>query len=181
MHKPFVGTTLVLVLAGLVATVPAVPTVPAKPAAPAEVGTLLKADQLKAEPFQDAKVIANLAAGNKVEILQRQGGWFRVKTAKTSGWVRMLSVRRGEAGKASAGSEVGGLLALASGRAGTGKVVATTGIRGLNEEQLKTAKYSESELALADSLVASRAAAAKFAATGKLVPRAIAYLPAPKE
>jgi hypothetical protein len=104
-----------------------------------------------------------------------------VKTAKGDGWVRMLSVRRGEARKASAEGEVSGLLGLASGRAGTGKVVATTGIRGLSEEQLKAAKYSESELKLSDSFVETLAEARKFAARGKLVPRNIDYLSAPAQ
>jgi hypothetical protein len=163
---------LVLALAGLLA---------GASAGSADTGTLLKADQLRAEPFRDANAVATLAPGDRIEILQRQGGWFRVKTAKGAGWVRMLSVRRGEAGKANAKGEVTGLLSLVSGRAGTGKVVATTGIRGLNEEQLKAAKYSESELKLSDSLVVGRAEAAKFAARGKLAPRAIDYLPAPTQ
>ena len=172
MSKTYIGPAFVLALAGLFAAVPAVAT---------ETGTLLKADQLKVEPFRDAKAVSTLAPGDRVEILRRQGGWFRVKTGKGRGWVRMLSVRRGEAGKASAANEVGGLLGLASGRAGTGKVVATTGIRGLNEEQLKAAKYSESELGLSDSFGESLVEARKFAAKGKLAPRRIDYLPAPTE
>jgi hypothetical protein len=172
MSKSLAGPALFLALAGLLAAVPALS---------AETGTLLKADPLRAEPFRDARTQATLAPGDIVEILQRQGAWFRVKTAKGDGWVRMLSVRRGSAGKANAAGEVSGLLGLASGRAGTGKVVATTGIRGLNEEQLVAAKYSESELTLADSLVQSRADAGKFAARGKLAPRAVDYLPAPTE
>src|SRR5512142_11003 len=134
MCKSHVGPALVLALAGLFATVPVYA---------AQTGSLLKADQLRAEPFRDANAVATLGPGDKAEILERRGGWFRVKTAKGTGWVRMLSVRRGEPAKASAESDVSGLLGLASGRAGTGKVVATTGIRGLNEEQLKAAKYSE--------------------------------------
>lgn len=172
MSNAFVGPTLVLALAGLLAAVPTLS---------AETGTLLKADQLRAEPFRDAKAKSTWAPGDNVEILQRQGGWFRVRTAKGDGWVHMLSVRRGKAGKANAEGEVSGLLGLASGRAGTGTVVTTTGIRGLSEEQLIAAKYSESELRLSDSLVQSRAEAGKFAARGKLVPRAVAYLPAPTE
>jgi len=150
-------------------------------AAAADTGKLQKADQLKAEPFRDARTVSTLAAGDNVEILKRQGGWFQVKSAKGSGWVHMLSVRRGEAGKASGESDTTALLALASGRAGTGKVVATTGIRGLNEEQLKAAKYSESELRFSDSLVQSATDAQKFAARGKLAPRTMDYLPAPTE
>ncbi len=172
MSRAYLGRIPLLILAALL---------PALPAAAAESGALLKADQLKAEPFRDANAIATLTSGEKVEILKRQGAWFRVNTAKGAGWVRMLSVRRGEAAKASAEGEVSGLLGLASGRAGTGKVVATTGIRGLDEEQLKAAKFSDSELKLSDSLVVGLAQARTFAEMGKLIPRKVDYLPAPKE
>ena len=143
-----------------------------------ESGTALKADALRAEPFADAKETAKLAAGDKVEILKKNGGWLQVKSAKGSGWVRMLSIRKGEARKGS--GEASGVLALASGRAGTGKVVATTGIRGLNEEELKSAKFSETEVKLAESYATSKAEAQKFATQGKLAARKFDYLPAPQ-
>ena len=144
-----------------------------------ESGAMVKADELKAEPFRDAKTISKLTTGDKVEILKKNGGWFQVKSTRGSGWVRMLSIRRGEARKASAGSEVAGLAGLASGRAGTGRVVATTGIRGLNEEELKAAKFNEAELKLAESSLTSRTEAKKFAAKGKLSARKLDYLPEP--
>jgi hypothetical protein len=142
-----------------------------------EAGTALKADDLKAEPFRDAKTVGSLATGDRVEILTREGGWFQVKSAKGSGWVRMLSVRRGEARKG--GDDAAGVLGLASGRAGTGTVVATTGVRGLNEEQLKAAKYNEAEVKKVESFTTTQAEARKFAAEGKLVARKVEYLPAP--
>jgi len=142
-----------------------------------EPGTALKADDLKAEPFRDAKTVGSLAAGDRVEILKKEGGWFQVRRAKDSGWVRMLSIRRGEARKG--GDDAAGVLGLASGRAGTGTVVATTGIRGLNEEELKAAKYNEVEVKKAESFTTTQAEARKFAAEGKLVPRKVEYLPAP--
>lgn len=144
----------------------------------AEIGTLLKADEIKAEPFRDAKTIAPLTNGETVEILKQSGGWYQVKSPRGSGWVRMLSIRKGEMRKG--GGNASGLLALSSGRTGTGKIVATTGIRGLNEEELKAAKFDEAELKRADSYVASKADAAKFAASGKLVARPFDYLPPPK-
>ena len=142
-----------------------------------EAGTALKADDLKAEPFRDAKTVGSLTSGDSVEILKRQGGWFQVKSVKGDGWVRMLSVRRGEARKG--GGDAAGLLGLASGRAGTGRVVATTGIRGLSEEELKAAKYDEAELKKAESFATTRADAQKFAAAGKLAARKVEYLSAP--
>ncbi len=144
----------------------------------ADSGTALKADVLRAEPFGDAKAVATLSAGDKVEILKKEGGWLQVKGAKGNGWVRMLSIRKGEARKGSVGAA--GLLGLASGRAGTGKVVATTGIRGLNEEELKTAKFNATELKLAESFATSLPEAQKFAAQGKLAARKFDYLPAPE-
>jgi hypothetical protein len=140
-----------------------------------ESGTALKADAIRAEPFGDAKQVAKLATGDKVDILKKDGGWLQVKSAKGKGWVRMLSIRKGDAKK---GSGTGaGLLALSSGRAGTGKVVATTGIRGLNEEELKAARFDAKELQLAESYAVKKADAQKFAKQGKLVARPFGYLP----
>ena len=143
-----------------------------------ERGTSLKADDLKAEPFRDARTVGSLNAGDSVEILKKQGGWFQVKSGKGSGWVRMLSIRRGEARKGSV--DAAGVLDLASGRAGTGRVVASTGIRGLGEEDLKAAKYNELELKKAESFAATQAEAWRFAAEGKLVARKVDYLSAPE-
>lgn len=141
----------------------------------AESGTALKADAIRAEPFGDAKQVATLAKGDTVEILKKDGGWLQVKSAKGKGWVRMLSIRKGDAKKGSGEAE--GLLSLASGRAGTGKVVATTGIRGLNEEELKAASFNAQELKLDESYAVSKADAQKFAKQGKLVARPFGYLP----
>ena len=148
------------------------------PAWAAETGTLLKIEAIRAAPFGDAKTMTTLAAGDKVTILKKTGGWLQVKSPKGTGWVRMLSVRKGEASRKPGAAT--GLLGLASGRAGTGKVVATTGIRGLNEEDLKTAKFNEAELKLAESFATSGGDAHKFAAQGKLVARKFDYLSVPQ-
>ena len=142
-----------------------------------EAGSVVKNDELKAEPFRDAKTVAALAAGDKVDILKKDGGWLKVRSAKGNGWVKMLSIRRGDARKGT--GDAAGLLGLASGRAGTGRVVATTGIRGLNEEELKAAKFDAAQLKLAESYITSRAEAQKFAAKGKLAAHQVEYLPAP--
>jgi hypothetical protein len=142
-----------------------------------EAGTALKKDNLMAEPFRDAKIVGPLNTGDKVEILKKQDGWFQVKSAKGSGWVRMLSIRLGEARKGTV--DTTGVLGLASGRAGTGKVVATTGIRGLSEEDLKAAKYNEPELRKTESYGVTRAEAQKFASEGKLAARKVEYLQVP--
>lgn len=142
-----------------------------------ETGTTIKSDSLKAKPFADADTLATLPSGTRLDILKKDGGWFQVKSGKASGWMRMLSIRRGDS--KSAGNELSGLAGLASGRAGTGKIVATTGIRGLNEEELKAARYDEKQVSLTESYASSRNEAQKFAAAAKLKPQQVSYLPNP--
>jgi hypothetical protein len=142
-----------------------------------ESGSALKNDTLRAEPFSDAKMAGSLNRGDKVDILERKGAWLRIKAGKSTGWVRLLSIKRGEASKS---SDASGLLSVASGRAGTGQVVSTTGVRGLNEEELKSAKFNEEEVKKMEANSISADAAKKFAAGGGLKTRKQDYLPEPK-
>ena len=103
----------------------------------AETGTVLKDDALRAEPFADARSTGNLKRNDAVEILEKKGAWLRVKSGKQSGWVRLLSVRRGSAAQ---GNEAAGVLGLASGRAGTGQVASPTRVRGPSADAPKAAQ-----------------------------------------
>lgn len=142
-----------------------------------ESGTALKADSLRAEPYADAKTTGTLVRGDKLQIISKQGAWLKVQTAKNTGWVRLLSVKRGAtSGSSNSASDV---LNLASGRAGTGQVVATTGVRGLSEEDLKSAKFNEAEVKALESYTQSADQGQQFAAAGKLKAIKFAYLPAP--
>lgn len=152
----------------------------AGPAQGAETGTALKADDIKAEPFRDAKTVGSLAKGDTVEILAKKSGWLQVKARGKQGWVRMLSVRRGEAGRPDAGKEAEGIAGLATGRAGTGQVVSATGVRGLSEADLKEARFNAEELQKAESGRVSAQAAQTFAQAGELSARQIAFLPEPR-
>lgn len=141
----------------------------------AEKGSALKADIVRKEPYADAKKAGDMIKGEKLEIAGKKGAWLNIKTAKTKGWVRLLSVKRGAAGSA---SQVKGVLDVATGRAGTGKVVATTGVRGLNEEELKNAKYNEEEVLKMESYTQSVQQAQQFAKQGGLKAVTLGYLPA---
>lgn len=142
-------------------------------------GVVLKPDEIKAEPFKDAKTLGAVDKGDTVEITSKQGGWLQVTAGKVQGWVRMLSVKQGAASGANAGKELSGVVALSTGRAGTGQVVSSTGVRGLGEEDLKAAKFNAAELKLADAGVVAPAAAASFAQEAKLTIREVAFLPEP--
>jgi hypothetical protein len=146
-----------------------------------EIGTALKADDIKAEPYKDAKNLGKIAKGDTLEILARQSGWLRVKLGTREGWVRMLSVRRGQAGAPDVAREVGGIAGVATGRAGTGQVVSATGVRGLSEADLKDAKFDEAQVALAESYAATADAAQSFAALAQLKTRRVDPLPDPRQ
>lgn len=147
----------------------------AVPASAAEMGSVIRADGIRVEPFRDARTIATLNAGDKVEIMKKNGGWLQIKSPKGKGWVHMLNVRKEGVRKDSAGA--GGLLDMVTGRAGTGKVVSTTGIRGFDEVELQSAKYNEAELNLLESYAVNQTEAKLFAVQGQLVARKFDYLP----
>lgn len=131
----------------------------------AEQGSALKNDNLRSEPFADAKITGSLARGENLEIIKKQGAWLQVKSTKSSGWVRLLSVKRGAA---TSTNQAAGVLAVASGRAGTGQVVSTTGVRGLSEQELKAAKFNEEEVKTLESYTLSADKGQAFAKAGNL-------------
>ena len=149
------------------------------PALAQDQGVALKQDDIKAEPFKDAATVGTIKKGDSVSILKKQGGWLKITAAKGTGWIRILSVRKGATGS-NAASEIAGVASVATGRAGTGQVVSTTGVRGLGEEDLKGAKFSEEELKKAEAAAIPAEKAKQFAVKGELVARTVSWLPAPK-
>lgn len=137
----------------------------------AETGTALKADTLRAEPFADAKSAGTLTQNESLQILNKKGAWLQVKTKKSTGWIRLLSVKR-----TSTGNALQGTVDVATGRAGTGKVVSTTGIRGLSAEELQTAQFNEAEMKKMESYTVSKADGQQFASAGGLSANQTAYL-----
>jgi uncharacterized protein YgiM (DUF1202 family) len=131
----------------------------------ADTGSALKSDSMRFEPFADAKVTGAINKGDNLEILKKKGAWLQVKSKSKTGWVRLLSVKRGGS---STNNQVGGVLAAASGRAGTGQVVSTTGIRGLSAEELKAAKFNESEVKTLEGFTQSAEQGRRFANAGNL-------------
>ena len=145
-----------------------------------ETGVALKADGIKSEPFKDADTVGNLNKGDTVQIVTKKGGWLRIKAPGGAGWVRMLSVKRGAGGGSNAASELGGIAAMSTGRAGTGQITSATGVRGLSEEDLKAAKFDAAELSRAQGNAVSASVASQFAAAAKLAGQSVAFLPEPR-
>lgn len=137
----------------------------------AETGVVLKPDQLRADAFSDAKVVGNVNKNDAVDILNKKGAWLQIKTAGKTGWVRLLTVKRNSA----SANNIAGVVGVATGRSGTGKVVSTTGIRGLSAEDLKTAQFNEAETKKLESYAVSADEAKKYASSGGLSSRQYPY------
>lgn len=139
-------------------------------------GTLIRACELKNQPFIDADTLASLPDSAPVTVLDNQGGWSRIKTADgKQGWVRLLNIR---IGKPDEPAVVGKSLAQLGGviRTGTTKSAATTGVKGLSKEEIRAAKPNPQEIRRLEAARAKPREVDQFAAARKLVAQDIPEL-----
>lgn len=145
-----------------------------------------RATELRAQAASDAAVVANLAEGSALQIVQRRGAWSEVRAADgKQGWVRMLHLRMGgstatqpsTASNASTGGASLNALAgiLAPSRAGSSAVV-TTGVRGLDEADLKNARPNPNELRRMQTFAANKPAGEDFGRRSRLNAQRVDYL-----
>jgi hypothetical protein len=152
---------------------------PAPPAAASSVpGTVLRAEKLYSQPASTSKVTASVAKGASVEIVGKQAGWLRVKAGSQSGWIRLLSVRAGSGGLGGLG--VGDVVGAATTRSDPTRIVAVAGLRGLNDEDLKQAKFNAEELARMDARNVSATQVRTFASQSGLAAVSVPDLPKPQ-
>lgn len=136
--------------------------------------------ELKEKPFIDSKTLKKLPKNTAIAIIDRSGGWLNVTSGGVQGWVRLLHVSSQPPGAGGASAdELKSAVKMATGRAGGGNIVATTGIRGLSEEQLRDAKPNPEEEQRLEGYAASAAQATGYARANKLERRQVPYLPAP--
>lgn len=144
-------------------------------------GLALKDENLMTKPSSTASSVGKMTKGMTVEIVAKQGGWLQVKAGKSQGWVRLLSVR---AGSGAAGSDglagVAGVAGAVTQKSDPSRVVAVAGVRGLNEEDLKGAKFNAEELARMESFAVTSAQAKAFADKSGLKSQNVASLPKPE-
>lgn len=143
----------------------------------ASPGTVLRNERLYARPSPSAPVAGTVTKGAAVTIVSKQGGWLRVTSGRTTGWIRLLAVRAG--GNGASGAGVGDVFGAATRRADPSRVVAVAGLRGLNDEDLKQAKFNAEEMARLESIEVSTAQTRTFARQAGLVPVDVPALPAP--
>lgn len=141
-------------------------------------GTVLRAEKLYSQPAATSKVTASVTKGAKVDILAKQGGWLKVKAGTSTGWIRLLSVRAGAGGLGGAG--VGDVVGAATTKSDPSRVVAVAGLRGLNDEDLKQARFNGEELARMEALAVKQAQARSFASQSGLAAVSVPDLPRPQ-
>jgi len=133
-----------------------------------ERGIILRAGDLYAEPFIDANKLGAVAPNQPVTIVERRGGWLAIETGGRRGWVRMLIVRL-EAAPQPGGSTA----ALRTGSTGT---TVATGVKGLDDADIRNAGIDRAQLAKLDMLGADDNEARKQAARTNLKEAAVPYL-----
>ncbi len=132
-----------------------------------QVGTLTGPAELRSTPFADGKTLKTLPKGTSVEVIKRVGGWYQVKATGTEGWVRMWLLRFSTqvTGKDAAKQNVA---VLQSGRGSSTYTTATTGVRGLSEEELQNAKPNPAAVKALEQFAVTPEDAQKFARKGDL-------------
>jgi hypothetical protein len=143
-------------------------------AAHAENVTLERESVLRAEPRTDAAAVATLPLGATGEALARQGAWVQVRSGNATGWLYSFNVRFG--GTAGGGDGTGSVLGRIFGPRQRVNVTSTIGIRGLDEEDLKQARFDGGQVQQLDSFAASREQAESHAGEAGLSAGRVEYL-----
>ena len=138
----------------------------------AENGYVIRAADLMDQPFIDATKTGSVTANEAVEIVQRQGAWVRVAVGGKTGWVRRLNMRMGGATLPdSKGKTNTAFLTTGS----SGRTV-TTGVKGLDEENIRNATPDAAELETLNGLGVTADDAKALAASDKLTENQVDYL-----
>lgn len=141
----------------------------------AEPATLARAAELMKEPASDAPRVATLPENAAVDAGERRGGWIRVRTAAgEEGWVKLLSLRYAGPGAVRQG-DTGLAQAVNVARTGTSGTRVTTGVRGLDAEEIANARPNPAELSRLKRFASTREASAAFADAAKLRSQPVDY------
>lgn len=151
--------------------------------AQADSAHTIRPTELHADSQSDAATLATLPENTALEVLQRRGAWSQVKSATQTGWVRMLNLRfdakAGAAPTSASGNPLGGLTGLlASGRT-SNSGTDTTGVRGMNEEDLNKAQANLTEFKKMQGFATDKSVAQAFGKRSKLKVATVPYLADP--
>jgi hypothetical protein len=146
----------------------------------AQTGITRDAVELRAAPYSDANLVTSLPTQTKVEILGRRGGWIKLNVeAYGQGWVPLHKVRLGDSAQRDR-SSFSGLSMLwrsaSTGRSGASGLVAATGIRGMDDEDITGAVPDPQAVKSLDAFQASNAEARAHAVSAGLKQQNVEYV-----
>ncbi len=153
--------------------------IPQSGVAQAVEGVMLRDDTVRATPSAQATTLGKVRKNARVQLLANRGGWTQVRLGATTGWVRLLYVRRGAPSGASLSDSLSSARDVVRRGPDPGRVTATAGLRGLDAGDLEKASFDEVQLARLESWSVAAPQARRFAEEGGLRTRALAYMPRP--
>lgn len=135
-----------------------------------------RATELRERAAPDAPAVANLPENAPLKVLARAGAWTRVEANGRTGWVRAFHLRFPPQVQTDSGGGLGAVTSvLGLGGARSQKAnIATTGVRGLSQEDFKNASPDPEQLRRMQSYRAARADAERFAREAKLAEAKVA-------
>jgi hypothetical protein len=167
---------------------------PSLPLHAGEQGVIVRDAPVYAQAASSARKVGKISAGTAVDIFTRKGGWKEIFADQEDlvGWVRSFQVREGEyapsveAGGAESDSRgfLSGLAAFSrkasrffgAGNSGSNSGTATIGVRGLSEEEIKSAKPDAEEFAKMQGYSSDRQRMARFTLDGQLSANEVEHL-----
>ncbi len=133
------------------------------------VADSLKSDQeLKESPNIKSKAVGNVSKG-EVEVIDKKGFWIKIKKDSVEGWTKLNNV---EIDKDSNFS----LSSLDTGREGSGNIVSTSGVRGLDGEDITNAQPDINEFEKLKKLKVNKSVGENFSNKSNLITKKIDFI-----
>jgi hypothetical protein len=118
--------------------------------------TIERDTALQSEPRLDSGIVAQVKQGATGEALARNGAWVQVRTPAATGWLFSFNVRYPSTAAGDGGAGAAGALGRLVGPRQNVNVTSSIGIRGLDEEDLRQARFDAGELQRLDGYAASK-------------------------
>jgi len=133
--------------------------------------------EIREAPKGDAKAVGRLAKGGRYELVSEQAAWTQIRVQGLRGWVLSFYLMPGPSpAERSVGQSVSEFVALGTDRRPQSNSV--IGIRGLDEEQLRSAQFNDAELKRLESYSQPAGAGGAFAAEARLQRQRVDEIPA---
>jgi hypothetical protein len=165
------------------------------PLAAADDGVIVRTARVFQEANAASASVGQITAGSRVSIFSRSGGWKEIYSEEKSilGWIRSYQVREGNftqapeaktepdsrgvlSGLASFSRKASSFFNFGGGDGRTSSGTATLGVRGLSEQQIKSAEPDAEELQHMQGYASDAKRVSRFQFAGKLHSRKVDFL-----